>query len=115
MVKEEKICEFISFVHSNPALYSKSDAEYKNNDIKNALWKKAANEFGMKGFLFDLYEWNLAKILLDGAEAAKKFKNLRDGFVRSTKKPPSGDKARPEYLYKNEMQFLLSSRQENPE
>ena len=39
----------------------------------------------MKGFLFDLYEWNLAKILLDGAEAAKKFKNLRDGFVRSTK------------------------------
>ena len=56
MVKKEKICEFIFFVHSNPALYSKSDAEYKNNDIKNALWKKAANEFGMKGFLFDKYE-----------------------------------------------------------
>ena len=37
MVKEEKICEFISFVHSHPALYNKSDADYKNNDIKNAL------------------------------------------------------------------------------
>ena len=53
MVKEEKICEFISFVHSNPALYSKSDSDYKNNDTKNALWKKAADEFGMRGILFD--------------------------------------------------------------
>ena len=48
MVKEEKICDFIAFVHSHPALYNKADAEYKNNDIKNALWKKAASEFGMK-------------------------------------------------------------------
>ena len=34
MVKEEKICEFISFVHSHPAFYNKADAEYKNNNIK---------------------------------------------------------------------------------
>ena len=54
MVKEKKIYDFISFVHSHPALYNKTDAEYKNNDIKNALWKKAASEFGTKSILLGI-------------------------------------------------------------
>ena len=58
----------INLVHQHPALWDKQDAKYKDSNYKDAKWKE------------------IAEILcLTKEDAIKKWKSLRDTFMRPKK------------------------------
>uniref|UniRef100_A0A915EHG0 MADF domain-containing protein n=1 Tax=Ditylenchus dipsaci TaxID=166011 RepID=A0A915EHG0_9BILA len=70
------LVKLIQEVKKERCLYDKSLKEYLNNTHKGPIWSRIAKSVGIE----------------DGKKASKKWKNLRDGYARQTKKRhlPSG-------------------------
>ena len=83
----------IDLVHQYPTLWDKQDAKYKDSNYKDAKWKE------------------IAEILcLTKEDVIKKWKSLRDSFVRQKDiKSKSGDgeiDCKPKWKYCNIMSFI---------
>uniref|UniRef100_A0A915D1R5 Dynamin GTPase n=1 Tax=Ditylenchus dipsaci TaxID=166011 RepID=A0A915D1R5_9BILA len=78
------IIELIEKVRSEPSLYNKAADKYFDNIHKARIWKKVAEETGLE----------------DGKKAAKKWKYLREQYIRQTKKlqHPIGSRISEEVL-----------------
>ena len=49
---DEKLLQLIEEVRSKPALFDKSQSNYKNNVVKSKYWQDIAQKIGLKGNFF---------------------------------------------------------------
>ena len=82
----------ISFVRKTPCLYDPRDADYKNKYVKDKNWTELAKELNISGTQL-CYVNNSSSVLVKGfvlmavfhllvAQVKKRFKNIRDTYVR---------------------------------
>lgn len=96
-IKDEKNRLLIDAVRKRPEVWDKSLENYKIAK-KVEIWQEIAEETG-----------------LDGDEAKKKWKLLRDEMSKQVKKKPSGDKARKKWAYFDAMEFILPTLKDSEE
>ncbi|CAH1983597.1 unnamed protein product [Acanthoscelides obtectus] len=88
----EKVVEFVKLVEAFPCLYNHSLSDYSRKDVTDKGWADIASKMN----------WTVP-------ECKEKWRNVRNGFVKSLKMLPSGSAAKsrkPYYLY-DEMQFVI--------
>ncbi|XP_067648047.1 uncharacterized protein [Eurosta solidaginis] len=84
--------KFVQLVENYPCLYKNNLAEYSKKDVTERAWAAIGVEMN----------WSVP-------DCKEKWKNLRNGFVRSLKPSPSGysTKAKRRYYLHDIMQFVL--------
>ncbi|XP_017484552.1 PREDICTED: uncharacterized protein LOC108373203 [Rhagoletis zephyria] len=88
----EEAIKFVQFIENNPCIYNNTMQEYSRKDITEKAWAAIALEMN----------WSVA-------DCKEKWKNMRNGFVRSLKPCPSGSfsKAKKPYYLHDIMSFVL--------
>ncbi|XP_076655286.1 uncharacterized protein LOC143360381 [Halictus rubicundus] len=89
------MCEmtcFVQLIEKYPCLYNHTLSDYSRKDITEKAWNEVANEI----------KWRVA-------DCKEKWRNIRNGFVRSLKPAASGSSAkqRRQYYLHDVMQFVL--------
>ncbi|XP_076302142.1 uncharacterized protein LOC143220367 [Lasioglossum baleicum] len=87
-----EITSFVQLIERYPCLYNHTLSEYAKKDITEKAWNEVANEI----------KWPVA-------DCKEKWRNIRNGFVRSLKPGASGSSAkqRRQYYLHDIMQFVL--------
>ncbi|XP_036347516.1 uncharacterized protein LOC118756887 [Rhagoletis pomonella] len=87
-----EIVNFVQLIENRACLYNNNLQEYSNKNITERAWSEIAQQIN----------WSVA-------ECKEKWRNIRNGFVRSLKPPPSGSssKIKKKYYLHEVMQFVL--------
>ncbi|XP_044756990.1 uncharacterized protein LOC123315387 [Coccinella septempunctata] len=84
--------KFVQLIENRPCLYNNTLQEYSRKDVTEKAWAEIARSM----------EWTVA-------DCKEKWKNIRNGFVRSLKPLPLGSTSKTKKLYylHDAMQFVL--------
>ncbi|XP_050500151.1 uncharacterized protein LOC126880369 [Diabrotica virgifera virgifera] len=88
----DQILKFVQLIENYQCLYNNTLQEYSRKDVTEKAWSAVARQI----------QWS-------EADCKEKWKNIRNGFVRSLKPSPSGSsaKAKKPYYLHDVMQFVL--------
>ncbi|XP_036339875.1 uncharacterized protein LOC118749194 [Rhagoletis pomonella] len=88
----DETIKFVQLIEKYPLIYNITLKECSRKDLTEKAWSEIA----------EVMKWS-------GAECKEKWKNIRNGFVRSLKPSPSGSsaKAKKPYYFRDILEFVL--------
>ncbi|XP_036333576.1 uncharacterized protein LOC118744557 isoform X1 [Rhagoletis pomonella] len=102
-----EITALIKLVESKPCIWDKGNEHYKNKQIREQSWQEVFSSLEEKYEQMDqIGKKKLGDVIL------AKWSNVRDSFIRSSRKNRYQGLKRS-YIYSEHLQFLLKSRQDD--
>lgn len=91
---ESETFRFISLIEKHPQLYNKKHKDFLRQDIRNQIWETICKEMNWDGMYPHSLFWpefhyndnNLRYCSIDTNKAKKKWRNLRDKFVKKRRR-----------------------------
>lgn len=100
---ESETFRFISLIEKHPQLYNKKHKDFLRQDIRNTIWESICKEMNWDGKGTKPFEKQFVGLLnhtmlfyllyIDTNKAKKKWRNLRDKFVKKRRRHGNGSSA----------------------
>lgn len=100
-VMENETYRFIALIEKHPQLYNKKHKDFLRQDIRNTIWENICKDMNWEGKRCGRFDVHFARAIaeieplfpsemIDANKAKKKWRNLRDKFVKKRRRHGNG-------------------------